>query len=439
MKIQNWFRNINLGLLLICILIVVPSTLAFDGRNGDTITVAAGETVNDDLYIGANEIIIDGTVNGDVFFGGTTVIINGTVNGDVMGGAQEIIINGSVNDDVRVGASVIRVSGSVTGDLMAGGYGVELLDGASVGGDMLAGGYSVIVDGSVARSVLIGALGASIDGSIGGDVKADVGSAEDQPPFDPAQFNPSIPDFERASPGLVIGSNASIGGDLSYEASDEINIPSSAVGGSVEFNETIVEVKETVSTGRSIQNRVWSAAQQWLVLLLLGFLVLTFAPRIMQRSTHMLNENTVPALGWGVLWYFAWPILLFVALVGVILIAILFGLLTLDTIAGIVVGIGLLIIGLELGLYILMLAFIAKVLVAAWLGGRMMSNGSRMIAYAIGALIVVALGALPFVGGIVNFLIAALGLGAVWFMWKGRNDGDGGMVSAEKSPDVIAI
>jgi hypothetical protein len=39
--------------------------LAADFRGGDTITVASGEVVDDDLYVSGTNIIIDGTVNGE--------------------------------------------------------------------------------------------------------------------------------------------------------------------------------------------------------------------------------------------------------------------------------------------------------------------------------------------------------------------------------------
>jgi UDP-3-O-[3-hydroxymyristoyl] glucosamine N-acyltransferase len=52
---------------------------AFDGRGGDRVVIAAGEVVKDDLYVGAQEFILDGTVSGDVVAFGTNVTINGKV------------------------------------------------------------------------------------------------------------------------------------------------------------------------------------------------------------------------------------------------------------------------------------------------------------------------------------------------------------------------
>lgn len=434
MKNRKWFRRVSLGLLVLFVLAIVPSTFAADARGDDTIIIEAGETINDDLYVAGETIQIDGTVNGDVIFGANKIEINGTVTGDLMGGGQEIIINGSVGDDVRVGSTAVTVNGSVAGDLIAGGYGIHVAEGASVGGDIMAGGLSVAIDGNVGGDFRFGALGVRINGNVGGDVKGEVGSAEEAPPFDPAMFNPTAPDYERTDPGLEIGPNASIGGSLEYESIAQFDVSDDAIGGDVVFNETVTEAAEEVSVGSQIWNRVWRAVQQWLVLMLIGFLVLTFVPNLVQRASSMINEQPLPAVGWGILWYIAWPIVLGIAFLLIIVLAVILGALTLDTVAGVVVGVGMLILGIELGLYFLILAFIAKLIVAHLLGERLMSGATSIVAYAVGALIVVALGALPVVGGLANFLIAAAGLGAIWFMWRNRN---GGEKVIEKEPAHI--
>jgi len=59
----------GLAVVLIVILSMVlsaVSVLAFDARSGMTVTVASGEVVDDDLYVAAETITIDGTVDGDL-------------------------------------------------------------------------------------------------------------------------------------------------------------------------------------------------------------------------------------------------------------------------------------------------------------------------------------------------------------------------------------
>src|ERR1044071_4501276 len=51
--------------VLVALTFVTPA-YAFDGRGGDRVVIEAGEVINDDLYVGAQEFVLNGTVNGDL-------------------------------------------------------------------------------------------------------------------------------------------------------------------------------------------------------------------------------------------------------------------------------------------------------------------------------------------------------------------------------------
>ena len=59
-------------------------------RNG---TVAAGTTIDDDLVLTANDVVMNGTVNGTLIAGGNTVTINGTVKSDVIAAGRYVVID----------------------------------------------------------------------------------------------------------------------------------------------------------------------------------------------------------------------------------------------------------------------------------------------------------------------------------------------------------
>ena len=65
---------------------------AGDFRSETAVTVGEGETIDDDLYVGAGTVTIDGTVNGDATIGGGTVNVTGTVTGslNVAGGTIDV-------------------------------------------------------------------------------------------------------------------------------------------------------------------------------------------------------------------------------------------------------------------------------------------------------------------------------------------------------------
>ena len=70
-----------------------PTAHAVEVMQEETVTIAAGEVIADDLMVFANELVMDGTINGDLIAFVNKATINGTIDGDFMGAGQEIIIN----------------------------------------------------------------------------------------------------------------------------------------------------------------------------------------------------------------------------------------------------------------------------------------------------------------------------------------------------------
>lgn len=70
--------------------------LAAEVRTGPGAQVAAGETVDDDLYLAGGAVVIAGTVNGDVVAMGTSVNVTGRVNGNLFAFGQTVSVSGKV-------------------------------------------------------------------------------------------------------------------------------------------------------------------------------------------------------------------------------------------------------------------------------------------------------------------------------------------------------
>ena len=128
------------GLVLLAALLAVPTALAFEGREGDTVTIEADEVIEDDLYIAAGEFTLDGTVKGDLFVVGGILEINGTIEGDLVAAGQSIAINGTVEDDARIAGYALTIDGDVADDMIAAGFSVEHEPEATAGGDLLSVG-----------------------------------------------------------------------------------------------------------------------------------------------------------------------------------------------------------------------------------------------------------------------------------------------------------
>src|ERR1700690_3385426 len=152
-KIYKLFSALTLFIMLT--ITMVSPAYAFDGRSGDKIVVQAGDTINDDLYVGANEFVLDGTVNGDVVAFAKTVTVDGTINGDLMTAAQTVVVNGTVTGDIRMAGSVLFVGekARIGGDILGAGYSLEVRKGSTVGRDVVYAGGQILLGADVTRNV----------------------------------------------------------------------------------------------------------------------------------------------------------------------------------------------------------------------------------------------------------------------------------------------
>ena len=133
---------------LLMLSIAVPA-LAFDARSDATVTVAGREVVDDDLYVAAETITIDGTINGDLWAAGSTITVNGIVNGSVMAVGKTVNINGDVDHAVRVAGDTINIISNINGDLIVAGNEVNVASTAKINGDLLFGVGTARIDGFI--------------------------------------------------------------------------------------------------------------------------------------------------------------------------------------------------------------------------------------------------------------------------------------------------
>ncbi len=237
----------TLVLLLLLVLLVASSSA--EGMSGGQVVIEADQTVEDDPYVSADELIIDGTVKGDVLTLARSVTVNGTIEGDLIAGAQAIIINGLVADDARLGgqAVVLGKDGEVGDDVMVGSFSLETKPGSSIGGDLWFGAYQALLAGEISGDVLGGGGGIQIDGQVNGNVDIEVGDPSEAPPFPFTQFMPELPGgvtIPNVGTGLTVDQGAAIGGTLSYTSGSEADIASGTVSGPVTHQEPVIEEEE---------------------------------------------------------------------------------------------------------------------------------------------------------------------------------------------------
>jgi len=427
------------ALLILLLLTFATPASAFDGRSGEKIVIDSDEIINDDLYVTAGEFILDGTVNGDLIALGQSITINGKVDGDVMAAGQTIVVNGTITGAIRMAGSVLLLSetASVEGDIIGAGYSLEVQEGSVLGQDVVFAGGQILLAGDVSRNVQVATGAFELRGSVGGNVKADVGESDAGsagPP--PGLFMPQSPvPVPTVKPGLTIDPSAKIEGDLEYTQTKELTFPASVIAGKLTRKEPAVDATSTRQETTSEKVLKWAVdvLRTSVTLVLIGLFLLWLFPSFVQNLSAKLQTAFWPSLGWGIVAYAGFFFLLLLTIVVMVLGVLLFGVLTLGGLAGTLVGLGILaIFALILG-FILITSFVAKIVfgqaLGKWVLARLNSPlaAHRIWPMVIGVIITVAVIALlsfplipGFLGGLLNFAVVLCGLGALWLWARER-------------------
>jgi cytoskeletal protein CcmA (bactofilin family) len=357
---------VSLVAVLLTLFTSLP-VLAADLRGGDTITVASGEVVDDDLYIAGNTIIIDGTVNGDLWAFGSTITVNGDVNGSIVAIGQTVNVNGNVGHAVRLVGQTINISGNVSGDLIVFGSEANIASKVKIGGDMLFSAGNVRLNGPVEKDVKGSGSEVIVANVVGGDVELKVKN-------------------------LTLTSSANVQGNLTYTSENEADIQSGAkVEGKTTHN--MPEVKKPAPFSGIVGKLIG-----FLMALVTGLIIILIIPGRSASVADSIRNKPWTSLGWGAVILFATPI-------AAIMVCI--------TVIGIPVGL------IALALYAIAI-YISQVFVGLFIGrwiiGRFRGTESKAImvgALALGLVILTLLGLIPYLGFWIGLAVALFGLGAV--------------------------
>jgi cytoskeletal protein CcmA (bactofilin family) len=434
MKTTYKFISIFSLIAILALAFATPAQ-AFDDRAGDNIEIKAGEVIEDDVYITANNFILEGTVKGDLVIFGQTITINGTVEGDLIAAGQSIIINGTVTDDARIAGALLEISKSavIGGDVVAAGASLETQDGSVVEGDLVVGAGQTLLAGNINGDVKAGAGALELSGEIGGNVNAQVGDPEAGGPT-PSMYMPqSDLTFPTVKPGFTVAEGAKIKGNLEYTQSKEINFPANAVSGKIIRTEPVVDpAKQKVETTPAQAAMDWAFAliRSIITLVIFGLLLGWLAPMFIKALMEKTQSQPAAALGWGLVAYATFFFAILVVIVAIIAGGIFFGALTLGKLSGTIAWVGLLTLFAMTTGFALITAFLTKIVVA-WLGGKLILTRvkpelaeHKFLPLIIGVIIVSLLVAIPYIGWLFGLIIMFIGLGALWIwgrdLWQAR-------------------
>jgi cytoskeletal protein CcmA (bactofilin family) len=405
--------------LLLAGLVAASPVGALETRSGDEVVIGPDEVIEDDLYVTAGEVVVDGTVRGDLIAFGGSIVVDGTVEGDLIGAARSVVIGGTVEDDVRIAGQTLLLGegAEVEDDLIAAGFSLENVPDSAVGGTLMYAGYQALLQGTVGEDVNAAANGLELGGEVGANVDAEVDGEDGGPPA--FLFAPQA-DLPTVDPGLTLTDSATVGGDLTYESSTEARIdPQAQIEGEVIGEERPAEEEEDAYT---FADAVFDHLRSFVALLLVGLILIWIAPNWVRRRAGTVLERPVASLGWGVLGLVAFLALAVAILLATLVLAVILGLLTLGGLVALIVVLGLLAeVVLVLAFWIftnylaqIVVSFLAGLLlVEAVRPGR---GSGRVLPLVVGLILYVILRAIPVLGALVGLAVVLLGLGAL-FHW----------------------
>ncbi len=362
-----------IGILFMLGVFVVPGNAMEikKAEKGRSISIPAGETVDDTLVVFADSIIMRGTVTGDLIAFGRQITVDGTVHGNVIALGQSVDITGKVEGDVFGFGQTVQANGQVVRNLW--GFGQNVLVGPAARLEN--------------NATLIGffGAGANVDGEVGRDLTAYIGSLN---------IGSRIGrDVQFRGDRLLIRTPSSIGRNLDSMTKSEKDTQIDS-GVSILGKKTVDYFKPKPSKYRTlgfyVRQSLWIGAAFFA-----GLLLYWLFPQV-SRIPLSNGRFALASGGVGFLAAVASPI-------AALLLAI--------TLIGLPIALVTLVLWL-LGLYL------AKIIVARYIGGAILKTGDDRISSAalslvVGLIIVIICVDLPYIGGIINFFLVLIGLGSL--------------------------
>lgn len=338
------------------------SAKVITSEKGD-VNIAKSEVVNDDLFVAAQGVTIEGTINGDVFVGAQSVKIGGIINGNLHIGSQTVNLSGTVKGNAYIGAQTLTVTSSkIGGSLITGLQSLSVDNGTIIGGSVITGAANANINSQVKRNVMVGA---------------------------------GI---------LTIGDSTRISKDLYYATGTENGQTSisekAIILGETHKAETNVSQKEIKSAQENASKlfagaKVVSSVVSYFGSLLIGLLALKLFGTFMTGATKKITDSLWKSLGIG--------FLIVIGMVPGLIVMLL-------TVIGIPVA------GLSI-LLLILYSCLAKIVVGNAVGSLIAAKFnwkmSTFWSFAMGLLVVYLLKMIPVAGCFVSMAVSWIGLGAI--------------------------
>ena len=375
---------------------VSGATLAAEFVGDETYRLAEGETVDDDLYIAATEIYINGTVKGDLLAAATYIEVgpSGVVEGDLWAVANGVVIHGTVLDDLRAAGSGVELTGTVADDAFIGAGSGQTTLPAGPGSQAISGGLHVT--GEIGGDMYVGAGEADISGAVGGDFRGALGTLD---------LSGTIGGDADIQVGeFSVSDAARIGGELTYSATEQLQV-AAGVARDIQYEAPVEDQAPGGTIVGAIFGWIFRTIAIGIGVAILGWLLMRFRPNILVRPASAIQSNPVETGLYGLI---AAVLLIFIPVASLILVAFTWAF------WGVLPGIAMFIFLVASSALVW---FLSPLLTGYWLGEkigeRLDGNYSPLLLLLMGALLIVVLGRIPFLGWLVYLLSFLLALGGL--------------------------
>jgi hypothetical protein len=403
--------------------LVVVITLVFLGVYGaDQSNLAQNAIIDSTIPAGTIE-------ENDAIVAGENVVIDGDVDGDLLILAIDATINGTVTGSVITTAQTVTVNGEIQGSLYSFGRELSLTEGSAVGRNVYFIGLrlNTASDSRIGRDLVGLSLSARLGGQVGRDLKAIIGILELLGQITGSGNDASVPEGNSAVPGERVNPEGLW--TSSWQLFRRVALNSIGSAAYQPFWPLVIDRAEDAQKSMPKQGgiQLWAriAFEEFVLLLLTGlFLAWRYSPPLTEWADKA-RANPLPASGYGFVGIVVAvnvAILAMIALILILAIGFALGFASLWKLAFIFWALSLSILGLAVTLFFLFVLYGSKVIVAymlsRWVVG-LFSERALQYRYLImffGLLIYVLLQSLPYVGGLINFFVIIVGLGAFWLV-----------------------
>lgn len=390
-------KSAGLACLVLCIASLAHGSVF---ETDSTVVVSSLQVIDDDYFLFADKLIVDGTITGDLFAFVVKEQINGTIGRSAHVIAETCIHDGLIEGGLRAVVKDLVVNGIVSGNLIAFGNDLSIESGAVVQKDLTLMGSKLHVAGTVKGDVSVWGERVLLSGHVGGNLAIRGERIRISPP---AVILGNVTWETKERSDLVIDSGVTIVGTQTWNELKEE---------SAEADESAAWLGSIVLTGASL-----------LAAFLFGLLLIWLFRPYVEEAVRTVRSELATSMAVGVVGSLGTGVCILVLIVSLLFMAIGAIVLSSDTA---IVGVILLILSTVLlplagfaALCGVIVFYAGAILVSPVVGHLLLSKGGSVATTLSGTTLFVGLVLLsllfliPYLGALIFLLVSIAGMGAI--------------------------